>query len=102
MGFRKARGKVGHSYRYVKEGNIQTLFGRDTRKAHCRKCHTIKAEADFYHAHEKHVWRHCIECDDKRRRLQAKIKVRRDKGLSVDEKLVPTATIEFFLGTSDV
>jgi RNase P subunit RPR2 len=95
------RGSNGVAYRHVVNGRTRTLFGLGVRQCVCLKCQKIKNESEFYHSTEtngfKKVWSVCVECDDKRRLLDAKIKRRRDKGIYVDKNLQPIATLERFL-----
>lgn len=97
------RGEVGVAYRYTPEIKVNTLYGTEVvPKFHCRKCGAegSKPVGDYYHGNKKKSKVRmgiCILCDDERRKIDAKIKRRRDKGIHVDKNLEPLSNLEEFL-----
>lgn len=90
------RGKTGHAWRYTPKGKINTLYGEGLPKASCNTCKQVKNESEFYHYKNGKSLSVCIECDDKRRLLDAKILRRRKNGVYVDKNLQPVETLEAF------
>lgn len=92
------RGPTGVSWRWTNPKKILTVFGTETvNKCTCRSCKQAKNENEFYHFGNRDPMTICIECDDKRRKLDAKIKRRKDKGIYVDKNLEPLSNLEEFL-----
>ena len=88
------RGATGHAYRYVPTVKINTLYGAETvNLIRCKCCGLVKNESSYYHA-KGIPFKLCIECDDKRRLRDAKIKRKKDKGIHIDKNLQPIPNLE--------
>jgi hypothetical protein len=93
----KTRGDTPVANRFTKPKLVNNLFGKSTVEGkRCSKCGEHKPTSDFYfHRSVKNPkpFGHCIKCDDARRAIDAKVKLRRDKGMHVDKELQPVATL---------
>ena len=95
------RGEKGQAWRYVPQGKINTLFGKEgLNKIRCIKCKNAKNESEFYHSSDHKPLSLCIECDDERRKLDAKIQRRRKNGIFVDKSLQPIPNLDSFFESS--
>jgi len=88
------RGTTGHAYRYVPTEKVLTVYGTETvNRIRCKSCGEVKNESSFYHA-KGIPFTICVECDDERRKRDAKIKRRKDKGIHVDKNLNTIPNLE--------
>ena len=93
----KTRGDTPVANRFTKPKLVNNLFGKSTVEGkRCSKCGEHKPTSDFYFnltGKTPKPFGHCIKCDDARRGIDAKVKLRRDKGIHVDKELQPVATL---------
>ena len=90
------RGPTGHAWRYVPTEKILTVYGTEVvNKHHCSSCKgKSKNESEFYHYNQDKPFDTCLKCNDERRKLNAKIKRRKDKGIHVDKNLNTIPNLE--------
>ncbi len=93
----KKRGDTPVATRFTQPKLVNNLWGKSTVEGkRCSKCKQYKPTSDFY-------WNltgktpkpnsYCCKCDDPRRGIDAKVKLRKDKGIHVDKELQPVATL---------